>query len=205
MKRAASIFVSIAVLLWLVWVWFGIPEATVWQLLGSVSLAVVIVAGLTWVLASVTGGRMRRTVVVVGALLVLCGLCLWLAQYDTAATEWLAVRISRMRGRAVNPRHLAWIFPALRWTIFAVLAFTAVAPRLARSWRYWLLALALVIAGGYIPWKLVTWVPAVKGLTPQAISMGVRFFLAYTISVAALVAFGTLLRRLPERRTATTS
>jgi hypothetical protein len=188
-----------------VWIWFGIPEATVWQLLGSVSLAVVIVAGMAWVLASVTGGALRRTLVVVIGLLVLCGVCLWLAKYDTSGAEWLAVRISRTRGRAINPRQLAWIFPALRWTIFAALAFIAVAPRLAHSWRYWLLAVALLVAGGYVPWKLVTWVPAVKGLTAQAISMSIRFLLAYTISVAALVAFGVLLRRLPERPTAASS
>jgi hypothetical protein len=204
-KVAVRVFVGLAVLLWLVWVWFGIPEATVWQLLGSASLAVVIVAGTAWVLASVIGGHMRRALVVVVLLLALSGICFWLAQYDTAGTEWLAVRISRIRGRAVNPRHLAWIFPAVRWTIFAVVAFVAAAPRSARSWRYWLLALGLVVAGGYVPWKLVTWVPAVKGVTMQATSMGVRFLLAYTVTVAALVGFGMLLRRLPENRTAATS
>jgi hypothetical protein len=205
MRLLAAAFAGVAVLLWLVWVWFGIPEASVWQLLGSLSLAIVIIGGTAWVLACVLGGGLwmpglwRRTAAIVVFLLVLCGISLWLTQYDGAAAEWLAVRISRARGRAINPRHLSWILPALRWGVFAVLAFAAVAPRrrILRNWRYWVLALALVIAGGYLPWKLLTWVPAFRGLPAQAISMAIRFVLAYTISVAALVAFGALLRRLP--------
>jgi hypothetical protein len=215
MRVAGVAFAGFAAILWLVWVWLGIPESSVWELLGSVALAMVILAGLGWLLACVLSGQLwSRSLWVLMSLLVIAlfaaaGVSLWLAGLDAAAAEWLAMRISRTRGRAVNPRTLSWVFPALRWGGFAVLAFISIGPlatggwRILRSWRYWLLAASLVLAGAYLPWKLITWVPAAKTLTTQAISVAVRFGLAYTLSVAALVAFGVLLRRLPAIRTAT--
>jgi hypothetical protein len=149
-----------------------------------------------------------RALAVVLVVFTLAAVSLWLAQFDGLGTEWLALRISRTRGRAINPRTLDWIFPALRWGAFAILTFVAIAPLTARgwgtlrSWRYWALAAGLVLVGVYVPWRLITWVPALQGLTAQSISVAVRFGLAWLITVAALVSFGALLRRQPAVPTA---
>jgi hypothetical protein len=66
--------------------------------------------------------------------------------------------------------------------------------RMARSLRvlrrpaYWLWFCALMLAGAYVPYKLVWWIPDLSDLRKQAWSMGSRFFLAYVILITAWVA-----------------
>lgn len=63
-----------------------------------------------------------------------------------------------------------------------------------RSWRllkrvsYWLWCCALGFAGGYLPYKLVWWIPDLDTLKRQAWSAGARFALAYVLLVSAWVA-----------------
>jgi len=65
---------------------------------------------------------------------------------------------------------------------------------MARSWRllkrgsYWLWFWGLAIAGGYVPYKLVRWIPDLNTLAQQAWSAGLRFALAYVLLVSAWVA-----------------
>jgi hypothetical protein len=66
--------------------------------------------------------------------------------------------------------------------------------RMARSLRvlkrpvYWLWFLALVLVGGFVPYKLVWWIPDLTDLRKQAWSMGLRFLVAYVILISAWVA-----------------
>jgi len=65
--------------------------------------------------------------------------------------------------------------------------------RMFRSWRilkrgsYWLWFVALALAGVYLPYKLVWWIPDLSTLRAQAWSMAGRFALAYLLLITAWV------------------
>jgi hypothetical protein len=60
--------------------------------------------------------------------------------------------------------------------------------RVLRRPAYWLWFCALMLAGAYVPYKLVWWIPDLSDLSKQAWSMGFRFLLAYAILISAWVA-----------------
>ena len=54
-----------------------------------------------------------------------------------------------------------------------------------KHWWYWVCALGLLVVGVYLPYKLVTWVPGVHGLTLQTISLVARAGIGYLLLVTA--------------------
>jgi hypothetical protein len=66
--------------------------------------------------------------------------------------------------------------------------------RMVRSWRvlkqatYWIWIVVLAIVGGYLPYKIVWWIPDLSTLNKQALSAGLRFLLAYVLLISAWVA-----------------
>jgi hypothetical protein len=56
-----------------------------------------------------------------------------------------------------------------------------------RSLRYWPGMLIAVLGGIYLPCKLANWVPKADTLKSQAMSMGIRFLIAYILAVNAVV------------------
>jgi hypothetical protein len=194
--------------MWLVWAWLGIAESSAAALAGSVVLGLVIVAAVAWLLATAFEGNLRvhsmwlRSLLFVLLALLLIGIAVWLAGYRPAVTGWIAAKISNARAKAVNPRSLDWIYRGVLWSALGV-TIAAVLPRLfvrssrvLRDWRYWTACLLVVLIGGYLPWKVVTWVPAANTLAMQTVSMFVRFSLAYLVGVAALLLFASAVRRL---------
>ncbi|HZP25182.1 MAG TPA: hypothetical protein VFB04_17195 [Terriglobales bacterium] len=94
---------------------------------------------------------------------------------------------------------LIWMAMALLAIIWLPVASTVAAaglrPRLMlRSWRllrrlsYWLWCCVLAFAGGYLPYKLVWWIPQLDTLKQQAWSAGLRFVLSYMLLISAWVA-----------------
>jgi hypothetical protein len=91
---------------------------------------------------------------------------------------------------------LLWVVVPIVWLPVAttVAAFGFRMRRMMRSLRvlrrlsYWLWFCGLVLAGAYIPYKLVWWIPDLSDLRKQAWSMGLRFFVAYVILISAFVA-----------------
>jgi hypothetical protein len=186
---AAVHVLSYPVLVWLVWVWLGIAESSIFELIGSVVLALLVVAAVAWLLATAFEGSLRvsrptwmRSLLFTLACLLLIGATLWLA---------------------ANRR----TYPALWWTAFAAVIAVLLPPhfvltwRVLRDWRYWAACAALVLVGGYGPWKVVSWVPAAKTLAAQATSMAIRFAAAYLLSVVMLLVFASVVRRLAARPT----
>ena len=53
---------------------------------------------------------------------------------------------------------------------------------------YWLWFCLLLGIGFYVPYKLVRWIPDLQTLRQQTWSMGIRFLIAYLISVTAFLA-----------------
>jgi hypothetical protein len=60
--------------------------------------------------------------------------------------------------------------------------------RVLRHGRYWLWFAGLVLVGGYIPCRLVWWIPQFSDLRAQAWSAGSRFLAAYVVLISAWVA-----------------
>ena len=208
MKLVALVHVAAyPVLVWLAWTWLGIAESSAAALAGSLVLGVVIILALSWLLATAFDGDLRvrsswvRSLLFVAVALAAVGATLWLAGYRPAVTDWLAAKLSSA-GRAQNPRRFDAFYIGGLWLAFGLVVAMLLpshylrTTRVLRNWRYWLACLALVVAGGYLPWKLATWVPAAKTLATQAASMGVRFAIAYLISVTALLVFASIVRRL---------
>lgn len=54
-----------------------------------------------------------------------------------------------------------------------------------KHWWYWVSALVLLVVGVYLPYKLVTWVPGVSGLTMQTVSLIARAGFGYLLLVTA--------------------
>ena len=99
--------------------------------------------------------------------LVALGVTIWLTSYRPAVTDWMATKLSS-GGKAQNPRRFDVVYLGALWIAFGLVVAALVPPhytrtlRVLRNWRYWLACIVLVIAGGYIPWKLATWVPGAK-------------------------------------------
>jgi hypothetical protein len=167
MRLALVHAVAYPVLVWLVWVWLGIAERSAMALVGSALLAVFIVVALAWLVATAFDGHLRVRATWVRSL-VFVVLLLGLI----TVKMWLGI------------------------AALILLPLLVLKPRLLLDWRYWAACVALAAVGGYLPWKLVTWVPAAKTLATQATSMGIRFSVAYVISVAALLLFASAVRRL---------
>ncbi len=212
MKLIALVHVlSYPVLVWLVWTWLGLAESSGAALAGSLVLALVIIAAISWLLAIAFDGGLRvrsmwaRSLIFVLLAVAALGVTIWLTSYRPAAADWIATKLSS-GGKAQNPRRFDVVYLGVLWMAFGTVVAALVPPhyartlRVLRNWHYWLACLVLVVIGGYVPWKLATWVPGAKTLAAQAASMGVRFAIAYLISVAALLVFASVVRRLAVPR-----
>jgi hypothetical protein len=91
---------------------------------------------------------------------------------------------------------LLWVVVPIVWLPIAttVAAFGFRLRRMMRSLRvlrrvsYWLWFGGLMLAGAYIPYKLVWWIPGLSDLRKQAGSAGLRFLGAYVVLISAFVA-----------------
>jgi hypothetical protein len=70
---------------------------------------------------------------------------------------------------------------------------------MAGRWRYWLACAVLVLAGVYIPGRLVWWVLPVQGLFLETLSMLARFSLAYLLAVTAWLTLVAVIGRLSTK------
>ncbi len=132
------------------------------------------------------------------------GWLLWnLRTYTPQTGVWLRQKLGAGPSPRSVTRDLNWLIVLLVWlvipSVWLPIASTVAAAgfRLKRMMRalrvlrrptYWLWFCALILAGAYVPYKLVGWVPEFSDLRKQAWSMGLRFFLAYVILVSAWVA-----------------
>jgi hypothetical protein len=137
--------------------------------------------------------------------LVLIGVALWLSGYRTVVADWLAIKVSALRGKAVNPRSFDWPYALTIWALVLIALAVLIPPhftrtwRLIRDWRYWAVFAGMAVIVCYGSWRIVTWVPPVPTLAGQAASMTIRFGLACVITVVVLLVFASVVRRLSGR------
>jgi len=113
--------------------------------------------------------------------------------------KFSALRFGSPRAIYHTADWLLWIVMALLAVMWLPVATTVAAAglkprRMAHSLRvlkrlsYWLWVIVLAAVGGYLPYKLIWWIPDTTTLTKQSWSAGLRFFLAYLILISAWVA-----------------
>ena len=113
--------------------------------------------------------------------------------------KFTALRFGSPRAIYHTADWLLWILMGLLAATWLPIATTVSAAglkprRMARSLRvlrrlsYWLWVVALVVVGGYLPYKIIWWIPDAATLHKQAWSAGLRFFVAYLVLISAWVA-----------------
>jgi hypothetical protein len=184
----------------LIYGWLWIPDQRIWQVILSGMGALAVVAALVWLENSLLsrlvgtplGWRRMLAWLAVAALFV--ALVTHLAGYAERLSVWLASLITMTVRKPISPHNIAW-FISMLWTLllvggavllvpFATRAF-ADAWRVCRKSAWWLEAVVVLVAGFYLPWKLVHWSLQVGGLVTQTISLLVRFALAGAMVVTA--------------------
>lgn len=177
-------------LAFLVWLWLGIPDARTWQL----GITAVFGLGILFVFLWLHGSTFRYfsenepllPPAFRHSLKRLPVFAVW-------AALWIGfvMLVQRWTPSGKGASALQW---ALTWIIIpAVLLPLGAAvmghgrPALAayRNARYWLWAIVLLIAGLYVPYRLVLWVPTLTGFAMEAASFAIRWLAAYLIFVTA--------------------
>ena len=121
--------------------------------------------------------------------------------YTPQAGVWIRQKLNAGPPPRNVTRDLNWlivlivcILPAIWLPAGTTIAVSGFSKGLTRSWRvlkrpmYWVWFFVLVLIGGYIPYKLLWWIPNVDDLRKQAWSMGLRFFAAYVLLITAWIA-----------------
>lgn len=146
-----------------------------------------------------------RHIVVLAIWAAILAALLWffwdLRTYTPQAGVWIRQKLNAGPPPRNVTRDLNWlivlivavILPAVWLPVATTLAAAGFNKGLTRSWlvlkrpMYWVWFCVLVIVGGYIPYKLVWWIPALDTLRKQAWSMGLRFFVAYVLLITAWI------------------
>ncbi|MBC7926721.1 MAG: hypothetical protein H7039_13785 [Bryobacteraceae bacterium] len=162
--------------LWLVWVWLGIAERNVGDLVLSVIVGLVVLCLLSSLVLLAFGGPLWRPALFV------------FIAFGTAC-------LASLMPAAVN----VWVLRGALTFFFALLIPVLLLGRISllTNWRYWAMFAGLATGLVVIPTTLVQFVPALPGLPLQSISLGVRFLLAYSVALATLLAFAHHVKRLP--------
>ena len=184
----------------LIYGWFWIPDERVWQVVFSGVAAVAVVAAVVWVegsiLSRLVGARLCwwRVLAWLAVAALFVALTAWVAGCGERFSIWLASRLTMTIRKPISPHGVGWVFSTL-WTLVLVGGAALLVPfatrGFAEAWRvcrklaWWLDAVVVLVAGFYLPWKLVHWSPEIGGLITQTASMVVRFALAWAMVVTA--------------------
>ena len=154
------------------------------------------------------------------------GVIFWLASFsDERISSWagtLASWLTLHLRKPVSPEAVGaflyrahwwlawWLIPLLVLPFglavssegFAGFRWTAIrrSSRVLGCLSYWLGAAVLFLIGGYLPSKLLRWVPELRSLSMQFTSLALRFLLAYILASTAWLAMFSLLSRAAHAR-----
>ena len=197
-------FLGNAILLWIAYEWLNIGESSMLRLSESILLAVVIMIAALWLHGSALAhfaaedrSKLRPALgTALKHLLPLFVLSLFVVVIYVALGAWdSSVDTNASTIRKISDVAL-WL---LRWLILPVLllplaanvatrgfrGYTAGAWRLSKRALYWIEVVVLLLAGIWVPLKLVTWVPKLGGFGLQMTSFLLRLFVAYLLFVVA--------------------
>lgn len=171
-------------LLSLLWAWLAVPEQKSWQLGLSLLMALVMLALFSFLIAAAFTagaprwraalGRMGRTTP--WAVLFVVALAVAFAYLERDWARMLAIG-----------GLLAIFGPLFAW-----------APSRIKRPVVWVALAVFMVAGLYVPWRLIWWIPKLEGMRAQAISAAARFALAGVLYVVSWVLVGASLTRETE-------
>jgi hypothetical protein len=193
-----------AVLLWTAYEWLSIDESSTTKLAVGVLMAIAIMIAALWLhgsalvhFAAEDRSRLRPALGTgLKHLLPLIVLALFVVVVYFALGSWDS-SMEKATGALKTVSDVAlWL---LRWLIFTVQllplaasvatkgfrGYTPEAWRLSKSVIYWIEVVVLLLAGIWVPLKIVTWVPKFDGFPLQFTSVLIRFFVAYLLFVVA--------------------
>jgi hypothetical protein len=197
-------FLGNAILLWLAYEWLSIPESSMMRLTESILLAAVLMIAALWLhgsalahFASEDRSKLRPALgAALKHLFALFVLSLFVVVIYMALVGWDS-SMETTTGTLKTVSDVAlWL---LRWLILPVLllplaanvatkgfrGYTPAAWRVSKRFIYWIEVVVLLLAGIWVPLKIVTWVPKLDGFALQFTSVLVRFFVAYLLFVVA--------------------
>lgn len=197
-------FLGNAILLWVAYQWLNIDESSMAKLAIWVVTAVAIMIAALWLhgsaMAHFASEDRSRLGPALGTalkhLLPLFVLSLFVVVIYIALGAWdSSVDTNSSTFRKITDVAL-WL---LRWLIFPVLllplaanvatkgfrGYTGEAWRLSKRAIYWIEVVVLLLAGIWVPLKIVTWVPKFDAFGLQFTSLLIRFFVAYLLFVVA--------------------
>jgi hypothetical protein len=227
-KLLGAHLVGNALLLWAVYALLGMGDQTVWQLVISALLALVVLFAAVWLHGTALAAfhrvgqapgllplrRLPKLLPWVLLAAALLALAVWLAGYGPRVAVYLSSRFTLWLRTPVSPQKIEWVYPALLrslcligWLMLLPLASQAAgggfskrrALEMAAAWRYWLACALLVLAGIYLPGRLIWWILPVQGLFLEMLSMLVRFSLAYLLAVTAWLTLAAVIGRLSTK------
>lgn len=167
--------------------WLTIPEARWWHLLQSAALALFMLFAALYVHGTTLAAFHERdgTVPLRGTVRRLPALLFWLGVL--AGTLWVVEQTAASNTARTVGRVAALLVLLPMASQLAARGFQGLRhwPAFLTDWRYFVVAIAILLGGLCAANSLVWWIPAVGGLTAQAVSMGVRWGLAYAILLGA--------------------
>jgi hypothetical protein len=180
--------------------WFWIPDEKTWHLAVSFAAALAITAACIYLLAvTVThqiGSKVpfRRCAVWLATLSVWVGMIEWAGASAPRQGAWLASLLTMTVRKPVSPTTLTPVTGFL-WTAILWLGIVALVPWLCLAARdaakvlcyrrYWISAVAGVVVGFWLPWRLFQWAPGFEGFNVQLASVVIRLTIAWIVIVIA--------------------
>jgi hypothetical protein len=203
-----------ALLLWLGYEWLSVAESTRLRLVVSALEALAFLALACWLhgaafvyfrgeskLNDSFRVCLRHLALLTAAaifVIVIYGLITWAAAAAAQPAFQLASWLTLHLRKPVKPAAIARIVQALFWIVRWVLLPVAFVPALSAiaargwsirrgtySWKYWLAAPLLLLAGLQLPLVLLRWIPPFDAFAMQFASFSVRGAVAYLLFVGA--------------------
>ncbi len=191
-----------ATLMGLAWFWLSLSEASVWNLIASALIAVMVVVGALWLHGTTLAAFRRRFGLppFLAMLRRVPALLVWAAA--ACGVVWLCVRY-------VHAPKATWVPWAL--AVAGVLLLLPLASAMAEEgfralgrgaswrplvrWEFYVGVAVLLVVGVYVPYKLIWWIPTVQGVAAQSVSLGVRFLAAYLLAITAWMVMAAMIGR----------
>ncbi len=222
-KLLAAHWLGNAVLIGLAYGWLWISEASALEVVWSAVVLAAGVFGALWLHATALAAfhaeagplpvrlalrRLPRFLPWAAVLAGVIAATVWLSGYAPKVTEYLSSLLTLRLRKPVSPEQVAWVYPALLRGACAVvvLALLPLASQAAGGGfsrraglavaarpRYWLACAVLVLAGLYVPGRLMGWTPSFESLIVQAASMAVRVGLAYLLAVTTWLTLAAII------------
>ncbi len=194
-----------AILIGLLYLWLGIRDARAVQILATVFLGAILVAGTlylhagTWHWMRTHSWQVPRPTLIRFAAGILIFIAIgWLLSLIPVGRIglWTASLLTFKTRKPVNPDAVTRFFRTALWIVkwFFIPVF------LFGEWRrpkFWLLFAGALLVGWYLPQRLVNWTPDFKSTTAEVISVVLRWGIAYILAIAAWL---WVLREAPERQ-----